>query len=97
MGFPTINIPLDDADVSGIYAARVKVGEEEYEAAVYADQKRKLLEAHLLDFSADLYGENVTVELLKKVREAKVFANDKDLREAIAHDVTSVREYFARL
>ena len=97
LGFPTINIPLDDANVSGIYAARVKVGEEEYEAAAYADQKRKVLEAHLLDFSRDLYGWNVTIELLKKIREAKKFGNDKVLREAIAHDVTSVREYFAHL
>ena len=97
LGFPTINIPLDDANASGIYAARVKVGEEEYEAAVYADQKRKLLEAHLLDFSKDLYGWNVGIELLKKIRESEKFTDETLLRKAIARDVVSVREYFARL
>ncbi|MDO8514418.1 MAG: riboflavin kinase [bacterium] len=108
LGFSTINIPLDDASVSGIYAAKVKVGanpaepdarpegfrEEEYEAAAYADQKRKVLEAHILDFSKDLYGWNVKIELLKKIREHKKFTDDKTLQKAIAEDIKSVREYF---
>lgn len=97
LGFSTINIPLGDTSVSGIYAARVKVGEEEYEAAAYADQRRKVLEAHVLDFSKDLYGWNVKIELLKKIRDDKTFKNDTVLQRAIAHDVASVREYFSHL
>ncbi|OGG50938.1 hypothetical protein A2763_02800 [Candidatus Kaiserbacteria bacterium RIFCSPHIGHO2_01_FULL_54_36] len=94
LGFPTINIPLDDADVSGIYAARVQAGEKVYEAAAYADQKRGVLEAHLLDFAKDLYGWKVTIKLLKKIREDKKFSDDAGLRIAIADDVAKVREYF---
>ena len=94
LGFPTVNIPLDDTSVSGIYAATVKVGEEEYEAAAYADQKRKLLEAHLLDFSADLYGWNIKIELLKKIRENKKFKDDASLRTAIVKDLIAVQAYF---
>ncbi|OGG52046.1 hypothetical protein A3C18_01950 [Candidatus Kaiserbacteria bacterium RIFCSPHIGHO2_02_FULL_54_11b] len=97
LGYPTINIPLNDESVSGVYAARVKIGEEEYEAAAFADQKRKLLEAHLLDFAKDLYGWNVKIELSKKIRENKKFTDDTSLREAIAEDVASVRQYFAHL
>jgi len=96
LGFPTVNIPLHDDSISGIYAARVKVGEEEYEAAAYADQKRKLLEAHILDFSADLYGWNIRIELLKKMREQKKFSDDAKLREAIAEDIAAVRAYFMK-
>ncbi len=94
LGFPTINIPLEDADVSGIYAALVKVGEEKYEAAAYADPRRKLLEAHLLDFSADLYGWNVTIELLKKIRGSKKFSDETALRAMIAGDIVAVRTHF---
>lgn len=94
LGYPTVNIPLEDDSVSGIYSAKVKVGEEEYEAVAYADQKRKVLEAHLLDFSADLYGWNVTIELLKKVRENKKFLDDESLQKAIADDIVAVRAYF---
>ena len=96
LGYRTINIPLNDRMVSGIYVAKVKVGDEEYEAAAYADQKRKVLEAHLLDFSADLYGWNVTIELLKKMRGHKKFTDNGDLRRAIADDVAAVRAYFRK-
>ncbi len=94
LGYPTINIPLETKDVSGVYVAIVKIGEEEYEAAAFADQKRKLLEAHILDFSKDLYGWNVKVQLLKKIRESKKFVDDESMRRAIAQDVEHVREYF---
>ncbi len=94
LGYRTVNIPLDDTSVSGIYAATVKIGEEEYEAVAYADQKRKVLEAHILDFSKDLYGWSVTIALLKKIRDDKRFADDKSLRSAIAGDVAATRAYF---
>ncbi len=97
LGFPTVNIPLDDATVSGIYAAKVKVGEEEYEAVAYADRKGKKLEAHIFDITTDLYGWKVTITLLKKVRESKKFTDDAQAASAIAADVASVREYFAHL
>ena len=94
LGFPTANIALADDSISGIYAARVKVEGAEYIAAAFADQKRKLLEAHLLDYSGDLSGKNITIELSKKIREHEDFINDEDLRAAIAEDIKNVREYF---
>ncbi|MDP3965386.1 MAG: riboflavin kinase [bacterium] len=94
LGFPTANITLPDASVSGIYAARVKVDDTEYMAAVFADQKRKVLEAHLLDYSGDLSGKNMTIELSKKIREHENFVNDADLRAAIASDVAKVKKFF---
>jgi riboflavin kinase/FMN adenylyltransferase len=95
-GFPTVNIPLTDTEVSGVYAARVKVGEEEYEAVAFADQVRHLLEAHLLDFSADLYGWNVKIELLEKIRDRKKFSGDAQARAMIADDIMKVRAYFSK-
>ena len=96
LGYPTVNIPLDDASISGSYVAMVKVGEEEYEAAAYADQKRKVLEAHLLDFSADLYGWNVTIKLIKKIRDHRRFTDDQSLQKAIAGDIAAVRAHFGK-
>ncbi len=96
LGYPTINIPLDDKEVSGTYAARVKVGEEEFEAAAYADQKRKVLEAHLLDFSKDLYGWNVKIHLLKKIREHKKFLSNADQQKTIDADIAAVQAYFKK-
>ena len=95
LGYPTANIPLKDKNISGIYAARVLLeGEAPYTAAAYADQKRKLLEAHILDFSDSLYGVSITVELHKKIREVKAFPDDGALKAAIAQDIAEIRETY---
>ena len=94
LGFPTVNIPLLDGDVSGVYAARVTVSGEEYFAAAFADQKRKVLEAHVLDFSGELYGKEITIELCKKIRDNMEFPDDTTLRAAIEGDIVIVRAYF---
>ena len=96
LGFPTANIPLEDTSISGIFAGRAGVGGKEYEAVVYADKKRKLLEVHLLDFSGDLYGGEMTVTLLHKLREGKKFLSDEEVRAAIAEDIVVARAYFKR-
>lgn len=96
LGYPTINIPLTDEGVSGIYAALVKVGDEEYEAVAYADQKKKLLEAHIFDFSKDLYGWNVKIRLLKRIREHRKFTSDTEQKEVIDGDIRAVRAYFRK-
>ncbi|OGG70670.1 hypothetical protein A3F27_01705 [Candidatus Kaiserbacteria bacterium RIFCSPHIGHO2_12_FULL_53_13] len=93
LGYPTINIPLED-DVSGIYIARVHVGSEIFPAAAFADSRRKILEAHIIDFSERLYGRKITIELLGKIRDTRDFNDDAKLREAIADDVAKVRRYF---
>ena len=94
LGFPTINIPLTDEGVSGIFAGTVFVGGEVYPAAVYADPSRHVLEAHLLDVSEDLYAKEVEVELREKIRDDTKFDNEAELKQAIAEDVAKVREFF---
>jgi riboflavin kinase/FMN adenylyltransferase len=94
LGFPTVNIPLTDTTVGGIYAARVVTSGNEYFAAAYADQTRGLLEAHLLDFTGDLYGQEVTITLEKKIRDDARFTDEESLKATIAKDVQTVREYY---
>ncbi|HEY4487689.1 MAG TPA: riboflavin kinase [Candidatus Paceibacterota bacterium] len=96
LGFPTVNIPLIDNSISGIYAARVSIkeGEATYMAAAFADPKRKILEAHMLDFSDDVVGMLVTIELFKQIRESKKFDTEAELHAAIADDVIKTRQYF---
>jgi riboflavin kinase / FMN adenylyltransferase len=95
LGYPTANIPLEASAVSGVYAAVVTFREKKYPSAVFADQRRKILEAHLLDFSDDMYGEEIVVDLLKKIRENQSFKDDVTLREMIAQDITTIRRQFS--
>jgi riboflavin kinase/FMN adenylyltransferase len=96
LGYPTVNIPLSDESISGIYIGEVTALGNKYPAAIFADGKRKILEAYLLDFSGDLYGKEITIELFEKIRENETFENDTALQKAIASDVALVREYFKK-
>ena len=96
LSFRTANIPLEDATLSGVHIARATIGHDTYPAAVFIDTKRKLLEAHLLDFFGDLYGKEISVQLLRRIRDEKRFESDADLRSAIESDIRAVRNYFAK-
>lgn len=95
VGFPTINIPLSDETISGIYAGIVRIGDMTYASAIYVNKKRKLLEAHLLDVSKDFYGENAIIQLFEKIRDDMIIMDSRILSEQIAKDVGSVKNYFA--
>jgi riboflavin kinase/FMN adenylyltransferase len=94
LGFPTANIALTDGSLSGIYAGTVTSDGRMHHAALYADQKRGLLEAHLLDFRGDLYGKMITVAIDEKIRDDRRFDSEIELKAAIADDIVRIREYF---
>jgi riboflavin kinase / FMN adenylyltransferase len=94
LGYPTINIPLHDKKVSGVYVAHVTLKEVEHQAAAFADPSRGVLEAHLLDTDGHFYGEHAEIQLLQKIRDSQRYESDEDLKAAIAADVCAVREYF---
>lgn len=97
LGFPTANIPLNDKSVSGIYVGEVMCREKVYKAALYANQKRNILEAHLLDFSETIYGEVITITVLEKIRDDASFPDLATLKEAIANDIATVRARYEDL
>ncbi len=90
LGYPTANIPLQ-SDTSGIYVVRVLVEGNEYGGVAYADQARGILESHLFDFSGDLYGKEVSVTLVEKLRDSRSFATVEEQKQAIADDVHAAR------
>ncbi|MCX7568566.1 bifunctional riboflavin kinase/FAD synthetase [Tumebacillus sp. DT12] len=101
LGFPTANIePLDSFALpkNGVYVVRVLV-KNEWHAAVlnigtkptFHDQMHRSLEAHLLDFSGDLYGEAIRVEFLDFLRDEKKFFSVEELIAQIQSDVVEAR------
>ncbi len=60
-------------------------------------EHRRVVEAHLLDFSGDLYGRPLRLEFLYRLRGERRFAGPDDLRAQIRRDVARVRAYFSRL
>jgi riboflavin kinase / FMN adenylyltransferase len=93
LGFPTANLSVPNV-VSGIYAGTVELRGGTYPAAFFGDTARGLLEAHLIGFSGNIYGEHATCTLYKKLREHATFTDDDSLKKQIALDVEETVRYF---
>lgn len=102
LGFPTANLAPDSegyVPADGVYAARVLVGDTTYPAAVsvghnptFEGVPEKQVEAHLLDVSLDLYGQELTVMFVDWVRGNVAFEGIDALIEHIRADVVRTRE-----
>lgn len=96
LGYPTANIAFECEGISGTYAGKVLFDGKCFEAAVYADPIRKLLEAHLFDFSGNLYGKEIQISLLKQVALPAVFTPETDVESFLRNVVGKVEVYFKR-
>jgi len=54
------------------------------------------VEVHLVDFSGDLYGQTLAVDLVDRVRDVKKFASREELVDQIRNDVAAVRTLLRR-
>ena len=105
LGFPTANIELPQGVIvprHGVYACRAYVGEESH-MAVCNVGSRPTVEGHqvrtetwLLDFSADLYGQNVTLEFLRFLRPEQRFGSLEELKAAVLQDAENTRNFFEK-
>lgn len=105
LGVPTVNLRLPTEMALppyGVYATRVLVGDKAYIAATnigikptFVDGGAPTIEPHLLDFSGDLYGRQIHVELHKFLRPERSFPTVEALKDAIAANVQETRDFFA--
>ena len=101
LGFPTANLDVRPdllVPANGIYAgatighrAAVSIGTNPH----YGGHERRV-EAYLLDFSGDLYGQRLVVELWERLRDEQAFASEEELIEQIGRDVEATRAAKAR-
>jgi riboflavin kinase/FMN adenylyltransferase len=102
LGFPTANLVPRAGYASpghGVYACRVRVPGGTWVASAtnvgvrpqFATGRGELIEAYLIDWSGDLYGESVQIEFLKRLRGERRFASVEALVEQMARDVEQAR------
>ncbi|MDQ3286346.1 MAG: bifunctional riboflavin kinase/FAD synthetase [Actinomycetota bacterium] len=105
LGFPTANVlPGAVALVPGrgVYAGHVRVGEERYGACTNVgvaptfERRKSRVEAYLLDYEGDLYGEVIDVTFEERLRPEKQFSGVYELKEQIARDVAEARRVVGR-
>lgn len=104
LGFPTANLKLDPACglKHGIYAVRVGIGEQRYDAVASFgrrptfDNGAPLLEVYLFDFSGDLYGKTLDVALIGWLRPEEKFDSLDALVAQMNVDAARARDVLKR-
>jgi riboflavin kinase/FMN adenylyltransferase len=100
LGFPTANLPLERAraPVGGVFAVRVHGVAQAGLAGVASlgtrptlNGTRPLLEAHIFDFDGDLYGREIEVEFVAKLREEQRFTTLAELTAQMNCDAREAR------
>jgi riboflavin kinase / FMN adenylyltransferase len=100
LGFPTANLPLERrrAPVAGVFAVRVHgiaaqglPGVASLGTRPTVAGNEALLEAHVFDFDADLYGREIGVEFVAKLREEAYFASLEALSAQMQLDAAQAR------
>lgn len=100
IGFPTANLRPPDRKVvpaTGIYACFALVGDRRHDAAVSVGVRptfgggELLIEAFILDFEGDIYGEQITVEFVEYTRPELAFDGVGELVDQMDEDVSRVR------
>ncbi|MCK6592392.1 MAG: bifunctional riboflavin kinase/FAD synthetase [Polyangiaceae bacterium] len=111
IGFPTCNLPRvpQAMPANGVYAVLLDRVEEGGRASVLGrgvanigvrptvkeGEKAPLVEVHLFDFGGDLYGSELRVHVISRIREERRFSGLAELKEQIGRDAREARERLA--
>ena len=100
LGFPTANFPLTQHVADGIYVSQTTIDNNQYNsvtfigvAETFGETKRNV-ETYILDFDETMYGKEIWVTLLKKIRENQKFSSQEALVAQIQEDVAAARAFF---
>jgi len=103
LGVPTANMALEANNrlAFGVYAVRALIagktygGVASYGVRPTVDNGAPLLETHVFDFDGDLYGQEIEVEFVARIREELKFASLDALKAEIARDIERARALLA--
>jgi riboflavin kinase/FMN adenylyltransferase len=106
LGFPTANLEVAGLALppNGVYVTHAMTGGSTFRAAVNIGVRPTIaqavpvrrVEAHLLDWSGDLYGQELELAFVEKLRDEQRFDSVEALREQIGRDVATARGFFGK-
>jgi riboflavin kinase/FMN adenylyltransferase len=104
IGFPTANLSLDqDTFIPnfGVYTGKIYIDKNIFNTIVNIglnptvdDQATLKIEAHIFDFSSDIYNSKVEISLNKFIRKEIKFKNIDELKFQISEDIKTAKKYF---
>ena len=106
LGFPTANINSGREIVPpcGVYIVRIFLEGKLFQGVAnighrpsFKKKSNKVIETHILNFNRNIYGKNIEIQFLKKIRNEKRFFHPQDLCIQVAKDKDRARQYFSKL
>ncbi len=106
LGYPTANLNVPDKKLvpaNGIYAVRVRLGQEWLNGAANIGIRPqfgggpRLVEVYILDFDRDIYGQEIEVHFVERLRDEMKFENVQALIEQMGRDVARARTILSNL
>lgn len=106
LGFPTANLDVRGMVVppGGVYAARARVGERWFRAVLNIGKRPTVssptpelrVEAHLLGFDEEIYGSELEITFVERLRDEQKFPSLEALKAQIASDVRTAGQVFGK-
>lgn len=108
LGYPTANLGLKDNNKlipkNGVYLVKVILENSTHYGVVniglrptFNNAHEPITEVFILDFDEDIYGEKITVDFLKRLRDEKKFSSKEELEVNIKNDVELSKKYIENL
>jgi riboflavin kinase/FMN adenylyltransferase len=107
LGFPTANLEMGEKlllPANGVYAVRAFWDKANHAGVVnigqrptFEENSERVLEAHILDFSGDLYGKELRVEFIERLRPELRFESSEALIAQMTTDAAQARRVIEQL
>jgi riboflavin kinase / FMN adenylyltransferase len=105
IGFPTANLAVDGRllPADGVYSGSVAIAGRIHGVAISVGAKptfgrrHRVLEAHLLDYDGDLYGQSIEVNIHRWLRDQWAFPTVESLIAQMNRDIAAVRQHGERV
>jgi riboflavin kinase/FMN adenylyltransferase len=106
IGIPTANISFPEfLDIkTGVYATRVVLHHKKHDSVTniglnptFEDGQKLKVETHIFNFSDNIYGESIRIELHDYIREEKKFSKVEDLIVQIQDDIKKAKQLCAKI
>lgn len=105
LGFPTANLGTDSIlgkiPPSGVYVAYCSLADGRtlpsmlnigYRPTVDSPDHALSIEAHILDFDEDIYGQNIRILTINRIRDERKMDSLEDLKNQLSKDLNKVRD-----
>jgi len=100
LGFPTANLDIDPEQAlptDGVYATWAYIDDKAYQSMTNIGRRptfggsKRIVEVYLLDYHSDLYGHELKIDIVERLRGEKQFDTPQELKKQITDDIKQGR------